>query len=152
MSSNDIEKLLRERLSTGSSGPLPSPGFEDRVRSALTPRSSGGRRRARFVRTMVGLAAVLALAAVAVPWMAGPRAGAGPSGSGDDTASHSATSEPRLAPSASPTSVPVAHAQKWFLAFDYPSDWTVTDRDIGAATDGLSVVSTARESLPSSAS
>ncbi len=93
---------------------------------------------------MVGLAAVLALAAVAVPWATGPRAGVGPGGSGDDVASPSATPRPTLAPTASPTPVPVAHAQKWFLSFDYPANWTVMDRDIAAATEGLSTGSAAQ--------
>ena len=129
MSSNNLEDLLRERLNTGSSGPLPSPGFEDRVRSSLTPRSSGGRRRARLVRAMVGVAAILALAAVAVPWMAAPRRDANGVGSESPSATPSPTS--------SATPARLAHAEKWFLSFDYPSDWTVTDRSIAAATGGL---------------
>lgn len=137
MSSNDIEKLLRERLSTGSNGPLPSPEFEDLVRSSLKPRSSSGRRTPHLVEALVGVAAVLALAAVAVPWMAAPRGGANGAGS----ASPSATPELTIAPSPSTAPVTLAHAQKWFLSFDYPADWTVTDMNIAAATAGLSVVS-----------
>jgi len=144
MNSDDIENLLRERLGAGSSLSQPSPGFEDRVRRSLTPRGAGSRRWSRALQGVVGLAAVLALAAVAVPWVTGPRAGMGPGGSGDDAASPSATPEPTLAPTASPTPVPVAHAQKWFLSFDYPADWTVTDRDITAATAGLNAGSTAQ--------
>ena len=102
-----VDELRRHRESaSGETGcgvnlSQPSPGFEDRVRRSLTPRGAGSRRWSRALRGVVGLAAVLALAAVAVPWMTGPRAGAGPGGSGDDAASPSATPEPTLAPTSS---------------------------------------------------
>jgi hypothetical protein len=85
------------------------------------------------------VAAVLALVAVAVPWMAAPRGVANGAGS----ESPSATPEQTIAATPSATSVTLAHEQKWFLSFDYPADWTVTDRNIAAATAGLSVVSEA---------
>jgi hypothetical protein len=89
---------------------------------------------------MVGVAAILALAAVAVPWMAAPRGGANGAGS----ESPSATLEPTLVPTLSAAPVALAHAQKWSFSFDYPADWTVSDRNIAAATAGLSVVSAAQ--------
>jgi hypothetical protein len=89
---------------------------------------------------MVGVAAILALAAVAVPWMAAPRGHA----AGGVSESPSTTPEPTLAPPPSATPVRLAHAQKWFLSFDYPSDWTVTDRNITAATNGLNSQSQAQ--------
>jgi hypothetical protein len=80
----------------------------------------------------------MALVAVGVPWMLGPRAGiAGPGASATDDR----TVEPTIAPTATPTDVPLAHAQKWMLAFDYPASWTLTDRDIFQATNGLSSAS-----------
>ena len=82
---------------------------------------------------MVGVAAILALAAVAVPWMAAPRGHA----AGLASESPLTTPEPTLAPTPSATPVRLAHAEKWFLSFDYPTDWTVTDMNISAATAGL---------------
>jgi hypothetical protein len=63
-----------------------------------------------------------------LPWLISPRAGVS---GGGNTASPSTMIEP------TPTPIPLAHAQKWFLSFDYPTDWTVTDRNITAATSGL---------------
>ena len=91
---------------------------------------------------MVGVAAILALAAVAVPWMAAPRsAGPGPGGASESPLT---TPAPTLAPTRSATPVRLAHAEKWFLSFDYPAGWTVTDRNITAATAGLSASSAAQ--------
>jgi hypothetical protein len=92
------------------------------------------------------VAAVIALVAVAVPWMAAPRGGANGAGS----ESPSATPKSTLAPTPTPAGTPakLAHAEKWFLSFDYPADWTVTDRNIAAATAGLSVVSGAQGDAP----
>jgi hypothetical protein len=59
----------------------------------------------------------MALVAVGVPWLLGPRAGIGGPGGG-----------PSLEPMATPTVVPLAHAEKWMLAFDYPANWTLLDR------------------------
>ena len=70
--------------------------------------------------TLVGLAAVLALVAVVVPWWIGPRSGA---------------SGPTVGTGASSTAVPLAHAQKWFLAFDYPAAWKVTDQSVLSMAD-----------------
>jgi hypothetical protein len=72
------------------------------------------------VGTLVGLAAVLALVAVVVPWWIGPRSGA---------------SGPTVGTGASSTAVPLAHAQKWFLAFDYPAAWKVTDQSVLSMAD-----------------
>src|SRR5450759_5165797 len=127
MSSKDIENLLRERLGTTSGRPLPSPDFESRVRRSLTPQVRS-RRRAHALEGLVAIAAVLALAVVMLPWLISPRAGVS---GGGNTASPSTMIEP------TPTPVPLAHAQKWFLSFDYPAAWTVTDRNITAATSGL---------------
>jgi hypothetical protein len=114
MSFNDIESLLREKLGAGSSRPLPSPDFEDRIHRSLTPRAAGGHRRLHVVETLVGMAAIVAVVAVAGPWLLAPRSGgAGPSTS----------------------SVPLAHAQKWFIAFDYPAAWKLTDQSVLSMAD-----------------
>lgn len=142
MSVKNLEDLLRERLGA-SSRVLPSPGFEDRVRRSLIPRRAGGWRRRHLVEGVVGIAAVMALVAVGVPWMLGPRTGiAGPGASATDDR----TAEPTIAPTVTPTNVPLAHAQKWMLSFDYPASWTLTDRDIFQATNGLS--SASNEGMP----
>lgn len=139
MSSKNIEDLLRERLGAPSSQPLPSPGFEERVRRSLTTRGTGSRRRTRLLAGLVGLAAVVALAIAAAPWVIGPRSGSGPVGGA--TPGVSLTAEPTVEPTVSPTSVPLAHAQEWHLSFDYPPAWTLVDRNIPAATLGLNASS-----------
>jgi hypothetical protein len=75
---------------------------------------------------LAGLAAVLVLAVVVLPWLIGPRSGtSGPEGSTEST----------LRPTATPTAVPLAHAEKWFLSFDYPAAWTLTDRNVPPMAD-----------------
>ena len=134
MDSRKIEDLLRERLSAGSDRPLPNPGFESRVRASLTPRSDRGRRRQiHAVEALVGLAAALALAVVGLPWLLAPRSEALAPG-GVETSSPSPTAAP------TPTDVLLAHAEKWFLAFDYPAAWTLDDQsvlDVSGAYPGL---------------
>jgi hypothetical protein len=122
MSFNDIENLLREKLGPGSSRPLPSHGFEERVHGALTSRGAGSRRRAHALEALVGLAAVAALLTVAVPWLTGPRPGGAPGGGGGNT--------PAPKPAVTPTPVPLAHVQQWFLAFDYPAAWSLADQNV----------------------
>jgi hypothetical protein len=133
MSSKDIESLLRERLSAGSGRPLPSPGFEERVRRSLTAQVRS-RRRAHVAEVLVGLAAVVALAAVIGPWWIGPRSGVG-GGSPSAILSFGPTSVPTSVVSPSPTAVPLAHAQKWFLAFDYPAAWSLADQNVLSLSD-----------------
>ena len=124
MSFNDIESLLRSRLGAGSSRPLPSPGFEERLRGSLTPRVAESHRRRHAVEGLIGLAAIVALVAVAGPWLLAPRSGdVGPSGSRT------------TAPSGGTSSVPLAHAQKWFLAFDYPAAWKLADENVVSMAD-----------------
>jgi len=83
------------------------------------------------VEALVGLAAVVALAAVVVPWWIGPRSGAGGGGASPSAVpSVGPTSEPLSVVSPSPTAVPLAHAQNWFLAFDYPAAWTLADQNV----------------------
>jgi hypothetical protein len=119
-------------MRAGSERPLPSADFETRVRRSLTPPRAEGQRRAQLLEGLVAVAAVMALVAVGVPWMLGPRAGIGGPGA---AATESQTTEPTTAPT--PTPVPLVHAQKWMLAFDYPASWTLTDRNILQATHGL---------------
>ena len=155
MSPKDIESLLRERLSAGSSRPLPSPGFEERVRRSLTAQV-GSHRRAHALEALVGLAAVLALAVVALPWLIGPRpsgvggpggsASAGTSAGGSASAGTSAgassgssvveSSEPSLESPATASGPALKRGTIWDWSFDYPSDWAVQDhRDAGYAGD-----------------
>ena len=81
------------------------------------------------VESLVGLAAVIALAAVLVPWWIGPSSGvSGPDG--DASPSAMPSSGPTVDVSPSPTAVPLAHAQNWFLGFDYPAAWTLADQNV----------------------
>jgi hypothetical protein len=118
MSFNDIESLLRERLGAGSSRPVPSHGFEERVHRSLTPRGAGNGRRLHALEALVGLAAVVALVAVALPWLTGPRPGTGPGGG---------SGGPAVAAKPTPTPTPLAHARAWGLTFDYPATWTLAN-------------------------
>lgn len=121
MNPMNLEDLLREQLGAGSSRPLPSRGFEDRVRLSLTARGARSWRwRAHALEGLAAIAAVLALAVVTLPWLIGPRPDVRGGGGG---ASPSSTAEPTL----TPTAGPLAHAQKWDLAFDYPADWTLVE-------------------------
>lgn len=133
MSPKDIESLLRERLGPSSGRPLPSPGFEGRVRRSLTAQVRS-RRRAHAVEALAGIAAVVALAAVVVPWWVGPRSGVGGPGAGASP-SVLPTFGPTVVVSPSPTAIPLAHAQKWFLAFDYPAAWTLSDQNVLSLSD-----------------
>jgi hypothetical protein len=91
---------------------------------------------------MVAMAAALALAVVVLPSVIAPRSGVGPGGGeASPLVTGEPTREPTVAPTATPTPVPLAHAQKWFLSFDYPANWTLTDRDTFAADNGLSSAS-----------
>ena len=122
MSFNDLESLLRERLGAGSSRPLPSPDFEDRVHGSLTPRGTGRRlTAAHALEALVGLAAAVAVVAVAAPWLLGPRSGVAPGGLG---AGEAASAEP----SATLAAVPLDHARAWGLTFDYPAAWKLVNK------------------------
>jgi hypothetical protein len=81
------------------------------------------------VEALIGIAAVTALALVALPWLIGPRGGVTPPGSETDSPA------PSIEPTAAPTQVPLAHAQKWLLSFDYPAAWTLRDQEIPAMND-----------------
>ena len=83
----DVESLLRDALDLKRVSGEPDMGFEGRVLRALTDRP---RRHARLVPALVGLAAVLAIAAVSAPWYLGGSNKGGPAGV-------------TLSPSASPT-------------------------------------------------
>jgi hypothetical protein len=115
MSFNDIESRLREELGAQAGRPLPSDGFEDRVRGSLTPRISN-HGRAHVLESLVGLAAVLAIAVVALPWAFGPRSGAAQS-----------TASSLVKPAATPYAVRHASPQAWQMVFDYPAAWTLQD-------------------------
>jgi hypothetical protein len=76
MSSKDIESLLRERLGAGSSRPLPSPDFENRVRASLTPRGTRIRRRAHAMEALVGTRRNRwPWRSCRLPWLLAPRSG-----------------------------------------------------------------------------
>ena len=77
---------------------------------------------------MIGLAAALALALVGLPWLLAPRSDAPPPG-GVETSSPSPTA------AATPTDAPLAHAQKWYLAFDYPAAWKLADQNALSMAD-----------------
>ena len=93
---------------------------------------------ARVVEALVAAAAVVALAAVLLPWMIGPRgATGGPEPSTTQTAAFRST-EPTAssAPTATPTQPPapgLAHGRIWHFAFDYPAAWPLHDG--GTAND-----------------
>ncbi len=80
------------------------------------------------MEALVGLAAALALAVVGLPWLLAPRSDA-PGPGGVETSSPSPTAAP------TPTDVPLAHAQKWFLAFDYPAAWNLDDPKVLSMAD-----------------
>ena len=128
MSFNDLESLLRERLGAGSSRPLPNPDFEDRVHRALTARRSTIRGRAHAIEALAGLAAIVAIVAVAAPWLLGPRSDGRPAVLVTATLS---------AGSANPShaTIALAHAKKWYLAFDYPAAWKLADENVLSMAD-----------------
>jgi len=114
----DVESLLRDALDLKRVPGEPDLGFEARVIRLLPDRP---RRRARLVPAFVGLAAVLAIAAVAAPWYFGGSNKVGPAG---------VSSSPSASPTtATPTATPVslAHARSWGLTFDYPAAWRLSD-------------------------
>jgi len=74
------------------------------------------------VESLVAIAASIALLAVALPWLIGPRSSVSGGGVGTTSAP---TSSPTPAPT--PTPVPLAHAKNWDLTFDYPAAWTVNE-------------------------
>jgi hypothetical protein len=114
----DVESLLRDALDLKRVPGEPDLGFEARVIRLLPDRT---RRHSRLVPAFVGLAAVLAIAAVAAPWYFG-----GASKSGLVGVSSSPSASPTTAtPTATP--VPLAHARSWGLAFDYPAAWRLSD-------------------------
>jgi len=115
----EIERLLRETLDLKRMDGEPSSGLDERVMRALPDRR--GRRRTTYVAAFLAAAAVMALVAVLVPWYVGRPSAVqgGPSASSRDTAT--------LTPEPSASAVPLAHAQKWGLSFDYPAAWQVSD-------------------------
>jgi hypothetical protein len=114
----DVESLLRDALDLKRVPGEPDPGFEGRVLRSLPDRP---RRHARLVPAFVGLAAVLAIAAVAAPWYLGGSNKGGPAG-----VSSSPSASPTNAASTA-TPVPLMHARSWGLTFDYPAAWRLSD-------------------------
>jgi hypothetical protein len=114
----DVESLLRDALDLKRVPGEPDLGFEARVIRSLSNRP---RRRARLVPPFVGLAAVLAIAAVAAPWYLGGTTHGVPAG---------VTSSPSASPTnaaSTATPVPLTHARSWGLTFDYPAAWRLSD-------------------------
>ncbi|MGD0121164.1 MAG: hypothetical protein ABSC46_01235 [Candidatus Limnocylindrales bacterium] len=124
----DVESLLRDALDVNRIPGEPGSGFDQRVMRSLRPRP---RRRANAVQAFVGLAAVLALAAVLVPWYLGgnhdaaPGVAASPSISASAAASSSSPPTSSPSPSLAPTLRPTTHAKSWGLEFDYPAEWSL---------------------------
>jgi len=114
----DVESLLRDALDLRRVPGEPDLGFEARVIRLLPDRP---RRHARLVPALVGLAAVLAIAAVAAPWYFGGSNKVGPAG-----VSSSPSASPTNAASTA-TPVPLTHARSWGLTFDYPAAWRLSD-------------------------
>ena len=75
-----------------------------------------------MVEALVGLAAVLALVAVAVPWALAPR---------------SASTHPTGSPVATAKTVPTSHLERWQIAFDYPAAWHLMDQSAVAELNGV---------------
>jgi hypothetical protein len=114
----DVESLLRDALDLKRVSGEPDMGFEGRVLRSLTDRP---RRHARLVPALVGLAAVLAIAAVAAPWYLGGSNKGGPAG-----VTSSPSASPTI-PTPTATPMPLAQARSWGLAFDYPAVWRLSD-------------------------
>jgi hypothetical protein len=121
----DVESLLRDALDLRRVDGEPGIGFDQRVLGSLRERQS---RRVRLVPAFVGLAAVLALTAVVLPWYleAGNHPGSVASASSSPTPSPSETPTPFTA-TAVPTAIPLTHAKSWGLEFDYPAAWSIRD-------------------------
>jgi hypothetical protein len=115
----EIEELLRDALDLKRIDGEPSHGLEERVMRALPDRR--GRRRSAYAAAFLAVAAAIALVAALVPWFAGRPSAivGGPSASSSNTAP--------ITPEPSATAIPLAHAQKWGLSFDYPAAWQVND-------------------------
>ncbi|HEX7495532.1 MAG TPA: hypothetical protein VF349_02750 [Candidatus Limnocylindrales bacterium] len=115
----EIERLLRDTLDLERMDGEPSLGLEERVMLALPDRR--GRRRSTYAAAFLAAAAVMALVAVLVPWYVGRPSAVqgGPSASSRDPAT--------ITPEPTATAVPLAHARKWGLSFDYPAAWQVSD-------------------------
>jgi hypothetical protein len=114
----DVESLLRDALDLKRIPGEPDLGFEARVIRSLPNRP---RRHTRLVPVFVGLAAVLAIAAVAAPWYFGGSTRGLPAG-----VNSSPSASPTNAASTA-TPVPLAHARSWGLAFDYPAAWRLSE-------------------------
>jgi hypothetical protein len=122
----DVESLLRDALDLRRVDDEPGIGFEQRVIGSLRERRR--RRPAGFAPAFVGLAAVLALTAVVLPWYLGSRSGPASVASASASASPTASPTP-LAPTPSPTPAPVptTNVKSWGLEFDYPTAWRLAD-------------------------
>jgi hypothetical protein len=125
----DVESLLRDALDLRRVDDEPGIGFEQRVIGSLRERRS---RRIRFVPAFVGLAAVLALTAVVLPWYlgSGSHPGSVASASASALPSPSETRTPFLAttsPTVNPTAIPTTHVNSWGLEFDYPTAWLISN-------------------------
>ena len=114
----DVESLLRDALDLKRVPGEPDLGFEARVIRSLPNRP---RRHSRLVPALVGLAAVLAIAAVAAPWYLGGANKGGPAGVSSSPSASPTTATPTATP------VPLAHGRSWGLAFDYPAAWRLSD-------------------------
>lgn len=80
------------------------------------------------MESLVAIAASIALLAVALPWLIGPRSSVG---GGGNVATPSAPPSP--SPSPTPTPVSLAHAKNWDITFDYPTAWTLVDNGTSAS-------------------
>jgi hypothetical protein len=114
----DVESLLRDALDLKRVPGEPDVGFEARVVRSLPDRP---RRHARLVPALVGLAAVLAIAAVAAPWYFGGSNNGGLVGVSSSPSASPTTATPTATP------VPLTHARSWGLTFDYPAAWRLSD-------------------------
>lgn len=96
----------------------------------MTPRGAAGRGRGRAhaIEALAGIAAVVAIVAFAAPWLLGPRPDGRPAVPATATLP---------AGSAGPggSAAPLAHAERWYLAFDYPAAWNLVDENVLSMAD-----------------
>ena len=121
----DVESLLRDALDVRRVDGEPSIGFDQRVIGSLRERRS---RPARFVPAFVGLAAVLALTAVVLPWYLGAADHPGSVASASSSPSPLPSETPAsFTATAVPKAIPRTHVKSWGLEFDYPTAWRLAD-------------------------
>ena len=95
----------------------------------MTPRGTRIRGRAHAIEALAGLAAIVAIVAVAAPWLLGPRS------DGRPAVPVTATSPATGSANPSDASVALTHAEKWYLAFDYPAAWKLVDQNALSMAD-----------------